>query len=164
MKKLFIYSILVLFIVTSSAGFSSAATSEFGLAFGSFGSARGTIVELRRNDPFNVAATTVRFGAGYVLGEDTDHIMRHHYLLVLDGIYRLQPPQRQGVRSYFGAGLNFDLLTSDNRSGSLGGQFYWGGEVTFARGTLFLEAGYGLIRTGYSAPTRGMNLLFGYRL
>ena len=97
-------------------------------------------------------------------GEDSDKITRKHALLVIDGIYRLNPPATRGIRSYIGLGINYDVYTTGQKSGSFGGQAYYGMEGNFGPGQLFAEFGYGTIRTGFSPDYAGLGAVLGYRL
>ena len=101
---------------------------------------------------------------GYARGNDKDGTLRKHALIVLDWIYRLNPPHTQGVKSYFGLGLNYDVYTTGKVGGSLGGQGFYGVEGEAGEGNLYAEVGYGAIRTGFSPAYVGLMAVLGYRI
>jgi hypothetical protein len=135
---------------------------QFGISAGYIGGMLGVMAELRTHNPFEMLRTSCRFGIGYAQGEDTAGTMRKHALIVLDGIYRLNPPQTRGLRNYFGLGINYDVYTTGQVSGGLGGQVFFGMEGGRGR-QMFLEIGYGTIRTGFSPDYSGLTALVGYK-
>ena len=90
-------------------------------------------------------------------------VMRKHALVVLDGIYRLNPHWTRGIKSYVGLGLNYDVYTTGQKSGDLGYQAFYGVEGTMGFGQMFAEIGYGKIRTGFSPDYSGIGVLVGYK-
>lgn len=103
-------------------------------------------------------------GVAYAKGEDSNKDIRQHALVVLDGIYRLSPPWTPGVRSYFGAGLNYDVYTTGQKMGTVGGEIFYGAEGDAGdNGNLYFEVGYGMIRTGFSPSYKGLTAVVGYR-
>ena len=136
----------------------------YGIAGGYIANIPGVLLELRFFEPLELTATSLRIGAVYAQGEDSDKITRKHALLVIDGIYRLNPPATKGVRSYIGLGINYNIYTTGQKTGSLGGQAYYGMEGNFGAGQLFAEFGYGTIRTGFSPDYAGLSAVLGYRL
>lgn len=136
---------------------------QFGLSVGLIGSIPGAILEFRFFEPLDLVATSLRIGAAYAQGEDSDKVMRKHTLIVLDGIYRLNPPQTKGIRSYLGLGINYNVYTSGQASGTLGGQAFYGVEGNFGEGQVYAEFGYGIIRTGFSPQYAGLSAAVGYK-
>ncbi|MFC1637484.1 hypothetical protein ACFL1W_00535 [Candidatus Margulisiibacteriota bacterium] len=135
---------------------------QLGISAGYIASIPGVLAEVRAHNPFELLRTSIRFGVGYAQGEDSNGTVRKHALIVLDGIYRLNPPQAQGIRSYFGAGINYDVYTTGQVSGALGGQVFYGIEGGRGR-QMFFEVGYGTIRTGFSPDYSGLTALVGYK-
>lgn len=120
--------------------------------------------EARFHDVFDMVRTSFRIGATYAQGEDTDKVMRKHALLAVDGMYRLNPPQAQGFRSYVGGGLNYDVYTTGQKSGAMGYQLFYGVEAGPANnGQTFFELGYGTIKTGFSPDNTGLMAMIGYK-
>ena len=138
---------------------------QFGLAAGYIAGIPAILGEIRYHNPFDMVRTSMRLGAAYAEGEDTAGTKRKHALVVFDGIYRMTPPQAQGMRSYIGLGINFDAYTTGQQQGSVGGQAYYGVEVGRVwGGQMYLEVGYGLIQTGFSPDYTGLNALLGFKL
>lgn len=137
---------------------------QFGLSAGYIAGIPGAAAELRFHNPFDMIRTSIKLGLGYAQGKDTAGTTRKHALIILDGIYRMSPPQAHGPRSYVGLGLNYDAYTTGQKSGDLGYQAYYGMEFGRARGgQMFLEVGYGAIRTGFSPGQTGATALLGYK-
>jgi hypothetical protein len=137
---------------------------QVGLSIGYVGGIPGALGELRFFEPLDLMATSLRLGAAYAQGEDSDKVMRKHALIVLDGIYRLTPHHTRGIRSYIGLGLNYDAYTTGQKSGALGGHAFYGVEGgRHWGGQLFFEIGYGTIRTGFSPDYTGLTALLGYK-
>lgn len=137
---------------------------QVGLSAGYIGSIPGVLGEFRFSEPFDLVATSLRIGAAYAQGEDSDGTLRKHALIVLDGIYRLNPPHTPGLRSYFGLGFNYDAYTTGKKSGDLGGHAFYGVEGgRYWGGQMFFEIGYGVIRTGFSPNYTGLTALLGYK-
>lgn len=138
--------------------------TQIGLSGGYVAGIPGAIADIRFHNPFALLRTSTRLGACYAQGKDTAGITRKHALLMLDGIYRLNPPHAQGLRSYIGVGLNYDVYTTGQTSGDLGYQAYYGIEGgPFGGGQTFFEVGYGKIRTGFSPEYTGVTALMGFR-
>lgn len=137
---------------------------QIGASGGYIAGIPGAIVDIRFHNPFDMLRTSARIGAAYAQGEDTAGTTRKHALLILDGIYRLNPPHSQGLRSYVGVGLNYDVYTTGQTSGDLGYHAYYGIEGgRFGGGQTFFEVGYGKIRTGFSPEYAGVSALMGFR-
>ncbi len=137
---------------------------QFGLSAGYISGIPGILGEVRFFEPLDLISTSLRVGAAYAQGEDSDGDMRKHALIVLDGIYHLTPFQTKGIRSYFGLGLNYDAYTTGKKTGSLGGGAFYGVEGGgLHSGQIFFEIGYGTIRTGFSPNYMGITALLGYK-
>ena len=137
---------------------------QVGLSVGFMGGIPGALGELRFFEPFDLVSTSLRLGVAYAQGEDSDKVMRKHALILLDGIYRLNPHTTPGIRSYIGLGLNYDAYTTGQKSGDLGGHAFYGVEGgRYWGGQLFFEIGYGTIRTGFSPDYQGLTALLGYK-
>jgi hypothetical protein len=137
---------------------------QVGLSAGFIAGIPAAQAEIRFHNLFDLLRTTLRIGAAYAEGEDTDGVNRKHALVSMDGIYRLNPPHTQGIRSYFGLGINYDAYTTGRESGSIGGGAFYGIEGgPSLYGQLFFEIGYGTIRTGFSPNYNGITALLGYK-
>jgi hypothetical protein len=137
---------------------------QVGLSAGYIGSIPGARAELKFLEPFDLVSTSIRIGAGYAEGEDSDGTLRKHALIILDGMYHLNPPQTRGIRSYIGLGINYDAYTSGQVSGDLGGSAFYGIEGGPVNGLqMFFEIGYGTIRTGFSPDNTGVTALLGIK-
>jgi len=137
---------------------------QFGISAGYIAGIPGIQAEVRYHNPFDLLRTSIRIGGAYAQGNDTNQTMRKHALIVLDWIYRLNPPHAQGIRSYFGLGLNYNAYTTGQVSGSSGYQAYYGVEGGSRRGgQTYFEVGYGSIRTGFSPDYTSVTALLGYK-
>jgi len=138
--------------------------SQIGIAGGYFGGIPAVVGEVRWFEPWGLSSTSLRLGAAYAQGNDPNSITRKHALVMVDGIYHLNPVNTPGVNPYLGAGVNYDAYTTGRVSGSIGGEVYFGLEAgTLDSGQVFLELGYGKIRTGFGPSTSGVNLTAGFR-
>ncbi|MBU0687407.1 MAG: hypothetical protein KKB81_06135 [Candidatus Margulisbacteria bacterium] len=139
-------------------------TLEMGLGVGLVAGMTGAIGNIRFNDPMDIKRGTLKVGLGYAQGADTAGLTRKHVILFVDWIYRLVPFGNRGIWSYLGGGFNYDAYTTGQVSGSAGGQAYYGIEGRAGAGSYYAEAGYGLVRTGFSPNYSGVTLLVGYRI
>jgi hypothetical protein len=137
---------------------------RLGLAVGALAGITGAQADAQFSEPFGLVRTSGRVGVAYAQGNDSAGTARKHALVVLDGLYHLNPPETPGLRSYFGLGLNFDAYTSGQKSGTLGGQAFYGVEGSAGGGSFFAQLGYTVIRTGFSPNQAGLTGLVGYRL
>jgi hypothetical protein len=138
---------------------------QFGVAGGYIAGIPAIMGEIRYHNAFDLLRTSIRLGAAYAEGEDTAGTKRKHALVILDGIYRLTPPETRGMRSYVGLGLNYDAYTTGQKQGSFGGQAYYGVELGRGwGGQTYFEVGYGMIQTGFSPDYTGLNALVGFKL
>ncbi len=138
--------------------------SQIGVSGGDFGGIPAGAGEVRWFEPWGLSSTSLRLGAAYALGADPNGITRKHAIVMIDGIYHLNPVNTPGVNPYLGGGFNYDAYTSGRLSGSYGGQVYFGLEAgALSSGQIFLELGYGKIRTGFSPSTSGLMLTTGFR-
>jgi len=137
---------------------------EFGLSAGLLAGIPGGFAEIRWHNPFEMVSTSLKYGVAYAQGEDANGVMRKHALLFLDAVYRMAPMWRRGFKPYIGAGFNYDVYTTDRKSGGLGGQAYLGLEGRIQPGSkLYLELGYGWIKADFFPTYRGMRATLGYR-
>jgi hypothetical protein len=67
------------------------------------------------------------------------------------------------VENYLGVGLNYLVLTTGRRSGTVGGEAFYGIQSEGFGGMVFGEIGYAIMRTGFSASYKGASVLAGYR-
>ena len=135
---------------------------EVGGAAGVFGAATALGAEVRfpLRYVFGPAATSLRFAVAYAQSKDT---ARRYLPIHIDAMLNYPPGVATGVENYFGAGLNYSLLTSGGSSGSFGGEIFYGVESAGFGGKLFAEMGYGILCAGLSSSHKGVTLLVGYR-
>ncbi|MFA4906000.1 MAG: hypothetical protein WC645_05805 [Candidatus Margulisiibacteriota bacterium] len=137
---------------------------EAGLSFGFLANIPAAVIDLRWHNIMEWERVSARTGVIYAQGEDTNRTLRKHALLFLDGIYRLDSMAMRGAGTYAGAGLNYLVYTSGRVSGTWAGQVYVGLDSRISkREVLYVELGYGYIRTGFSPTYRGLNAAIGYR-
>lgn len=135
---------------------------EIGAATGLFAATTGFIGEIRLPLSYVVgpATSTLRVSGGLVQSEDTD---RKYAVICGDGVLNFPPESITGVENYAGVGLNYVVLTTGRKTGTIGGEIFYGVEGTGFGGKLFGEIGWGILRTGFSASHKGTTLLIGYR-
>ena len=137
-----------------------------GISGGMIAGVPAVIGEIRIKRPFELRAITLKIDLGYASGKDANSIQRQHFPLIINGIYHLTPPGTPGVNSYLGLGLNLDLWTTDgttSKMGSMGADIFFGLERNAGAGKMFLEAGYDLLKTGFSPDHQGLGFSVGYR-
>ena len=132
---------------------------QIGLAGGLFAATPALLGEIRFFDPFDLISTSLRLGGMYAQGSS-----RKHALVFIDWIYRLNPPGTPGINSYVGLGANYNVYTTGRVSGAAGYQAFYGVEGDSGSGRLYLEAGYGTLRTGFSPDSQGYNVMLGFRM
>ena len=140
------------------------ARTELEGSVGLVGGMTGVLGGIRFHNPFDLISTSLRIAGIYAQGNDTAGTTRKHAIIAIDAIYRLNPPRTRGFRSYIGLGANYDAYTSGRVSGTLGGQAFYGIEGDAGGGAMYLEVGYGMVRTGFSPNYTGVNALVGYRV
>ncbi|MGB9613840.1 MAG: hypothetical protein ACPL4K_06705, partial [Candidatus Margulisiibacteriota bacterium] len=135
---------------------------EVGAVFGLFSGATLFAVEARFSLPyvFGPVLTTSRLALGLAQSKDMD---RRYVPINFDFILKFPPGWFSGVENYLGAGLNYVAYTSGGRSGTFGGQAFYGVESEGFGGMVFGELGYGVLRTGFSPSHKGVTVLVGYR-
>jgi hypothetical protein len=139
--------------------------TEIGVFGGYIAGTLGVGGELRANRLFNLPGITGRATGAYATdNKDSSGATRKNVILGLDLILNLNPPATKGIRSYVGLGANYDVYTSGQTQGAIGGQAFYGAEGDLGAGELFFEIGYGIIRPRVSDDRSGMNILLGYKL
>lgn len=137
---------------------------EAGLSGGFFASIPAAVADLRWHNIMEIERVSARTGVIYAQGEDSNKTLRKHALLFLDGIYRLDSMAMKGAGTYVGVGVNYLVYTSGKVSGIWAGQMYVGLDSRISKKeVLYVELGYGYIRTGFSPTYRGLNATIGYR-
>ena len=106
------------------------------------------------------AKTSLRASGSFSQTENAD---RRYAFAACDGILNFPAGWLTGVENYLGAGLNYTGLTSGPRSGTFGGQLFYGIESEGFGGRIFGEMGWAILRTGFSPSCRGVSVLIGYR-
>ncbi len=135
---------------------------EIGGTAGLFAGATAMLGELRLPLPFvfGPATTSLRFSGGLAQSKDMG---RRYAPIACDGIFNFPAEIFTGVENYLGAGLNYVVLTSGQKQGTIGGQIFYGVESNGFNGRIFGEIGYGALRTGFSPSHKGVTLFVGYR-
>ena len=137
---------------------------EAGLSLGFFANIPAVGAELRWHNLMEMERVSAKTGVIYAQGEDANKTNRRHVLLFLDGIYRLDSMAMRGAGTYVGAGVNYLVQTSGRVAGTWAGEVYVGLDSRISKKeVLYVELGYGYIRTGFSPTYRGLNATIGYR-
>jgi hypothetical protein len=135
---------------------------EVGGVYGFFAGATTFLGEVRF--PFRYvlgpAVTSVRAATGLAQSRGMD---RKYVPLNLDLIFNFPAGFFTGVENYIGAGLNYVVLTSGSKQGTIGGEIFYGVESEGFGGIVFGELGYAYLCTGFSASHNGVTALVGYR-
>jgi len=137
---------------------------EFGISLGLLAGIPGASVEYKWNQPLDIEPFSLKTGVMYAQGKDLDGIERRNALVFVDGIYRFSSPVKRDNGVYLGGGLNYLAYTTGQVQGAVGGEIYIGldsrmGKTEF----IYVELGYGSIRTGFSPTYNGLNAMVGYR-
>ena len=106
------------------------------------------------------ATSSIRATGSFVQTEDTS---KRYALVACDGILNFPAGWLTGVENYLGAGLNYTVATTGSRSGTFGGELFYGIESPGFGGRIFSELGFAIIRTGFAAANRGVNAQLGFR-
>lgn len=135
---------------------------EIGAFGGLFAAATGAMGEVRFAAPYVLgpATSALRLSGGLMQSEDTE---RRYAAVCADGILNFPPGGFSSVDHYLGAGLNYVVLTTGRREGTIGGEVFYGVQGVGFGGTLFGEVGWGVLRTGFTPSHKGTTVLFGYR-
>jgi hypothetical protein len=124
------------------------------------------LIDQKWSQPLGVKDSALKTGIAYALGKDQDRVERNNYLVYVDGIYML-PFIINGYgdnKPYLGGGLNYLVLTSGSKSGTVGGEAYLGIESHLQNWDKhYAEVGYSAIRTGFSPTYKGLYFTVGYR-
>ncbi|MFA5839731.1 MAG: hypothetical protein WC890_03620 [Candidatus Margulisiibacteriota bacterium] len=136
---------------------------QFGLSGGYIAGIAGGVLEMRIHNPFEFRSTSLRLGVGYASGSVSGGANHTHLLAIMDGIYRMTAPEAEGLRSYFGAGLNYDASVDSTSAGTVGGQAFYGVEADALGGQMFAEVGYSIVRPVSVTSLRGLNAQIGLK-
>jgi hypothetical protein len=137
-------------------------TLEIGTVAGLFSASTGAFGEIRLPMRYVVGPATSSFRLAGGLAQSED-MSRRYAPIQIDAILNFPAGYFTGVENYLGAGLNYVVLTSGMKPGSIGGQMFYGVESTGFGGKLFGELGYGILRTGFTPSHRGITAMVGYR-
>lgn len=137
---------------------------EFGFSAGLLAGIPGAYAELRWNNPFTLEFASIKTGVMYADGKDTSGTERKHFLIFTDGVYRFVAASADNIGTYIGGGINYLAMTSGRVSGTVGGEVYLGLESKMSKGEyLYVEMGYGAVRTGFSPTYKGLGATVGFR-
>jgi len=137
---------------------------ELELGAGYLASIPGIVGAVRLHNPMGMVSSSIKLGIAYATGKDSDQVDRKHALLFIDGIYRMAPMFKPGIKPYLGLGINLVAYTSGKKTGAIDGQAYLGLEGRMSRrNSAYLEFGYGLIRTGFSPTYKGLHSIIGFK-
>jgi len=133
-----------------------------GFSAGYFGGLPALAADIWFPNMLDSAKLNLRTGARYAQGADPDNVTRKNALVFLDGVMFLQ--DETNLKTYLGGGLNVLAYTTGQKSGSVGAQLYLGLETgSWHSGSLYVEAGYGEVRTGFSPSIKGLAVDIGYK-
>jgi hypothetical protein len=135
---------------------------ELGGVVGLFAGGNALLGETRIPLKFTLGPTTslFRLSGGLVQSREQD---QKYVPLNLDLVLVFPPGWFSGVENYLGAGLNYIVTMSGRKSGTLGGELFYGVQSEGFGGVVFGELGYAMLRTGFSLSQKGMTVLVGYR-
>lgn len=135
---------------------------EIGGVAGLFAAATGLGGELRSPLPYILgpATSSLRISAGLMQSEDTS---RRYAPVQIDGILNFPAGWFTGVENYLGAGLNYVVLTTGRKPGTIGGEIFYGVSSEGFGGKVFGEMGWGILRTDSNSFQEGTIVLVGYR-
>ncbi|NQT30114.1 MAG: hypothetical protein HQ596_06055 [Candidatus Saganbacteria bacterium] len=135
---------------------------EIGATVGIFANSTSFFPEIRLPLSYIVgpALSSLRISGGIAQSMDTQ---RRYVPLSVDFILNYPPGWFSGVENYLGVGVNFVVLTTGWKTGSLGGEVFYGIDSSGFGGKIFGELGYGFLNSGAFPSQRGATLLIGYR-
>ena len=135
---------------------------ETGLAIGLFGNIPSGAFEIWFHKLLGMESTGLKTGIRYAQGQDQAGTMRKNTLIFADAILDLNPGP--GAVFYIGGGPNYLVYTTGKTSGTIGAEFYLGvQEGSFQYGSLYAEAGYSDVETGFSPAQKGLMLNIGFK-
>jgi hypothetical protein len=136
---------------------------ELGVNGGIFYGGNIWLGEVRAGLPLIIgpARSSLRIMTGLVQSPDQDRKFIPAYA---DILLNYPPGIITGTNNYFGAGINYVVLTNGRKAGSIGGEIFYGVETEGFNGKIYGEVGYQVIRTGFSASEKGISLIIGYRI
>lgn len=106
------------------------------------------------------ASSALRLTGGFAQSLIGD---RRYLPFQLDGMLNFPAGWITGEDNYFGAGINYTVLTTGRTAGTFGGEIFYGVVSEGFDGYLFGELGYGVLRSGISPQQDGVSLLIGYQ-
>lgn len=135
---------------------------EGGLAAGVFSNMPSGAFEIWFHKILGMESTGLKTGIRYAQGQDLAGTMRKNVLISADLILELN--SGPGAVFYIGGGPNYVIYTTGNTSGAIGSELYLGvQEGSFRYGSLYAEAGYSDIETGFSPTQKGLMLNIGFK-
>ena len=106
------------------------------------------------------AKTSFRLSTGLAQSKSAD---KKYIPLGADLILNYPPGVFTGLDNYLGVGLNYVVLTSGRKSGTVGGQVSYGVQAEGFKGLIFGEVGYGILRSDFIPNNQGLIVMVGYR-
>jgi len=102
-------------------------------------------------------AVEYKLGLGYAFGNDSNNNQLRSIPLFADAVIYLKENSLFGMDPYVGAGCNFNLYGTGQKSGGMGAQFYSGvlADFGFSSGKTALALGYSSYRVEGSGSTGG---------
>jgi len=135
---------------------------EVGLSAGLFSQIPSLAGEIWFHKILGLEGTGVKAGLRYAQGNDANSTPRKNALICVDGTINLN--EGPGAIFYVAGGLNYLAYTTGQTSGTVGAEVYLGvQEGSLAYGSLYAEAGYSAIRTGFSPSYKGLDLNLGFK-
>ncbi len=135
---------------------------EFGFSGGLFANMPSMAGEVWFHKLMGIDSAGLKAGLRYAAGDDSDGRMRRNTLISIDGTMNLTGGPASSV--YLAGGLNYLAYTTGQTSGAVGAELYLGvQEGSIAFGSLYAEAGYSEVRTGFSSPMKGLILNLGFK-
>ena len=130
---------------------------EVGLSAGLFAGIPSAAADIWFHRFIGINGTGLKTGFRYAQGNDPNNIMRKNALIFADGTINLN--SGPDAVFYLAGGLNYLAYTTGATSGTIGEELYLGVQ----EGTIYAEAGYSEIHTGFSPSTKGIILNMGLK-
>jgi hypothetical protein len=106
------------------------------------------------------AVTALRLSAGLTQTMSSD---RRYLPVSLDLVFNFPPGVFSGVENYLGGGLNYTVLATGRKQGTVGGQLFYGVQSDGFGGIVFGELGFAILRSGSFPSNSGLIVMAGFR-
>lgn len=163
MNKMLLLFIVVFCVFVPSAIAAGRPDQVLSIGAGYFGGMLGGSSDFMLHVPRSLLGTNDLYIRGGLAGTDS-HVVSpakawHTFLsLYVDAVYYFNEDK------YIGAGLNYPIRVSDNKTGDTGSEIYFGMDMNISIiGKTYIEAGWGSLRLTNGDQYEGLQCMIGWR-